>query len=129
MTVTIDASDASGNPLAGVGLAATTPIPNAPLDAGANLADLLGYSPTDDSVATSWPLVPSVQPAAVPEPSTLLIFAVGALLLAVAVFRRHPLRRSPIIDWRGSTATGGERRGSVPALLRTAYSSSALRST
>jgi autotransporter-associated beta strand protein len=90
--VTIDASDALGNPLAAVGLATTTPIPNAPLDAGANLVDPLGYFPTGDSLAASLPLVSAVHPAAVPEPSTLLMFAVGELFLAVGVFRRHVLQ-------------------------------------
>jgi autotransporter-associated beta strand protein len=90
--VTIDASDASGNPLAGVGLVATPPIPNTPLGVGANLADPLGDSPTCNSLTPSLPLVSGIQPAAVPEPSTLLMFAVGGLVLAVTAFRRQLLR-------------------------------------
>jgi hypothetical protein len=88
--VTIDASDASGNPLTGIALAARTSIPNAPLDTDANLADSFGYSATSDSFAASLPIVSGVQPAAVPEPATLLMLAVGGLLLFVAASQVTP---------------------------------------
>jgi hypothetical protein len=100
--VTIDTSDASGNPLARVGLAATTPIPNAPLDAGANLAEPLGYSPIGDSLATSLsPLVSSLTAtqAAVPEPSSLFLIVVGGLVVGRAALRRRFCKKR---DWRRS---------------------------
>jgi autotransporter-associated beta strand protein len=90
--VTIDASDASGNPLAIVGLAATTSIPNTPMGARANLTDPLSYVTNGDSLATSSPpLVSSetVAPAAIPERSSLFLFFVGGLAVAGAAVRRR----------------------------------------
>jgi hypothetical protein len=90
--VTIDASDASGNPLARIGLVATTSIPNAPSSDVASLADPLGYTTNSKLLADSPPLVSSLSasPAAVSEPSSLLLLAVGGLLLARAIVRyRH----------------------------------------
>jgi autotransporter-associated beta strand protein len=94
--VTIDASDASGNPLAGLAaLAAPTPL--LPSIAGGNLADSLGSTTKSDPLADSLPLVLSLTgaPAAVPEPSSLFLLAVGGLLLARAIFRR-----STILNWK-----------------------------
>jgi hypothetical protein len=81
--VTIDASDASGNPLAGVEILAS-PTPATPLGARANLADPLGDATSSDSLATSTPpLVSSLSaaPAAVPEPSSLFLLFVSGLAL------------------------------------------------
>jgi hypothetical protein len=95
--VTIDASDASGNPLASVAILAA-PTPNAPLGDAANLADSLNYGENGNSLATSSPpLVSSLTaaPAPVPEPSSLFLLAVGGLLLA-----RATVRRSTILNWK-----------------------------
>jgi hypothetical protein len=84
--VTIDASDASGNPLAGLA-ALAAPTPEAPFDAGADLGNL----PSGDPVAvspTSMVSSTAAEPAAVPEPATLLLLAVGVLALTAVATRR-----------------------------------------
>jgi hypothetical protein len=96
--MTIDASDANGNPLASIGLVATTSMPNVPLGAGDNLtAPLSDATNGGPSAAFSPPLNSSLtgSPAAVPEPSSLFLLAVGGLLLARATFRR-----STILNWK-----------------------------
>jgi autotransporter-associated beta strand protein len=96
--VTIDASDSSGNPLASVGLGAIMSSPNAPLGAGANLTDPLINATIGDTLATSSPPLVSSKtaaPAAVPEPSSLFLIAVGGLVLA-----RATLLRSTILNWK-----------------------------
>ena len=85
--VTIDASDASGNPVASLALqvAPTSVIQS-------NLGDPLGYTTNSNLLAFSPPLNSSLtgSPAAVPEPSSLFLLAVGGLLLARAIVRyRH----------------------------------------
>jgi autotransporter-associated beta strand protein len=88
--VTIDASDASGNPLARLAVL-TASIPNAPLSSGADVTDPLSYATTGDPLAASPPLVSGVQPAAVPEPSSLFLLAVGGPVVAITAFRRRRL--------------------------------------
>jgi autotransporter-associated beta strand protein len=87
--VTIDASDAAGNPLAGpaVQVAPTSVIP------GSNLGDPLGYTTNSNLLADSPPLVSSLTTAqaAVPEPSSLLLLAIGGLVVASMAFRRRRL--------------------------------------
>jgi hypothetical protein len=90
--VTIDASDASGNPLASIGLVATTSIPNAPFGAGANLIDPPINATNGDSIAASSPpLVSSLTTAqaTVPEPSSLILLAVGGLILSGMAIRNQ----------------------------------------
>lgn len=85
-TVTIGASDASGNPLAGVALSGT-PVASAPIAAGTDL----GNSSIGDLVAGSQSPLHSgaiSDSAAVPEPSSLLLLVVGGLALAQAAIRR-----------------------------------------
>jgi|GEM_PF-2259742 len=86
--VTIDTSDASGNPLTGptVHVAPTSETP------GSNLDDPLGYTTNCNPLADSPPLASSVTPvpAAVPEPSSLALLAIGGLAVACAAFRRRP---------------------------------------
>jgi hypothetical protein len=85
--VTIDASDVSGDPLANLALP-VAPSPEASFDAGA----YLGNSLNGDSVTASpTSLVSSTVPdsAAVPEPSSLLMLAVGVLMVGRAAYRRR----------------------------------------
>jgi len=95
--VTIDASDASGNPLASlaVQVAPTSVIPSG---AGSNLGDQLGYTTNSNPLANSPPLVSSLTaaPAAVPEPSSLFMLALGGLALGLTAHRRH----SRILNWK-----------------------------
>jgi hypothetical protein len=90
--VTIDASDASGNPLANLAVL-STPTSEIPLG-----VDPLGYATAGDPLAASSPpLVASaaVAPAAVPEPSSLVLIVVGVLVLGLTA-----LRRSAILIWK-----------------------------
>jgi autotransporter-associated beta strand protein len=100
-SVTIDASDASGNPLAGLAaLAAPTPLLLS--GAGSNLGDPLGYATSSDPLVDSPPFASSVAaaPAAVPEPSGLILLTIGGVGLGVALVRRdlriwvEPIRRA-----------------------------------
>jgi hypothetical protein len=79
--VTIDASDASGNPLASLAVVGA-PSPTAPSRTVSNLADPLGYMTNHDPLIDSPPLVSSMAaaPAAVREPSSLFLLAVGGLV-------------------------------------------------
>jgi autotransporter-associated beta strand protein/uncharacterized repeat protein (TIGR03803 family) len=94
--VTIATSDAAGNPLADVGLAATTSLPNPPLSAGVNLADPLINAKNGDPFAASPPPLDSnltAAPAVVPEPSSLFLLVVGGSVVgSAAVRRRRPHR-------------------------------------
>ncbi len=88
--VTIDASDASGNPLVSVALPQTPPIVAAPSGLGMNFSNL-----TEGDAAMA-PLEPldaaegSPRSTAVPEPTGLLLFAVGGLVVGgLAMRRRH----------------------------------------
>jgi autotransporter-associated beta strand protein len=94
--VMIDASDASGNPLASLAV----PLASAsimPLGAGGNLAYPIGYATNSDPLADWPPLIVSVAaaPAAVPEPSSLFMLAIGGLMVAHAA-----LRRSRTLNWK-----------------------------
>jgi autotransporter-associated beta strand protein len=89
--VTIDASDASGNPLASLAILAA-PTPAISMGAGGNLTDPLINAINSDSLPTSSPPFDSSltsAPAAVPEPSSLLLLVVSALALGGAAFRRR----------------------------------------
>jgi hypothetical protein len=91
--VTIDASDASGNPLASVALS-RTPVIEGPIPGGTDL----GNSSIGDPVAgspTSLRLPAISAPVTVPEPSSLFLLAIGGLVLARATFRR-----STILNWK-----------------------------
>jgi hypothetical protein len=94
--VTIDASDASGNPLARPAVLATPPV--TPLSTGGNLADSLGYTTNSDPLVDSPPLVASTTgaQAAVPEPSTLLMLAAGGLAMGLTAYRRG----SKSLNWK-----------------------------
>jgi hypothetical protein len=92
--VTIDASDTNGNPLAATAassssLIAGTPGPSSLLSSGAS-------SPGSSSLGLSSPAlgVPSIGgSAAVPEPSTLVLISIGALVGMLAAVRGRRGRR------------------------------------
>jgi hypothetical protein len=83
--VTIDASDALGNPLAGV---AVQSMPTSGIPLGTNP---LGYATNIDPFATSSPaLAASVAatPAAVPEPPSLILLVISGLIMGAATCKR-----------------------------------------
>jgi len=89
-TVTIDASNASGSPLAEIAPSGA-PVIGAPIigDTG------LGNSPIGDPIAgTSTPLrSPAISDsAAVPEPTSLVLLVIGGLVVAQAGLRRSRIR-------------------------------------
>jgi hypothetical protein len=86
--VTINASDASGNPLVSVALPETPLIVAAPSGFGMNLSN---STEGDAAMAPLEPLDAAVgsQSTAVPEPTVLLLFAVGGLAVGGAAMRRR----------------------------------------
>jgi hypothetical protein len=86
-TVTIAASDPSGNPLASLAVLAS-PIPGTPFGADG----ILGSSFNGDSVTSSQTsLVSGIAPnaTAVPEPAALILLAIGSLALARSAIHRR----------------------------------------
>jgi hypothetical protein len=102
--VTIDASDASGNPLVSLALLAA-PNTDAPVSVGGELDNSLNDGPVAES-STSLPPSANAQSAAVPEPSSLFLLAVGGLAVAQTV-----LRRSMRPNWKGRRARRAINQG------------------
>jgi hypothetical protein len=92
--VTIDASDASGNPLAGVGLAVAGSMQSSePFSAGASTTSILLPPSAEAFSGDPSPVggTPTADLSAVPEPSTLMLlfaFAVAGLLVYPCRARR-----------------------------------------
>jgi autotransporter-associated beta strand protein len=81
--VTIDASDSNGNPLVGFASADS----NQSFGVGADLSGPIGDSTINNSILAEpalSPVSPGAGLAVVPEPSSLVLFAVGFVLLSVA---------------------------------------------
>jgi hypothetical protein len=90
--VTIDASDASGNPLEGFAVPATSLASESPLTDGSNL----GKSMADgfNGVSATSPLAPfnsssAIGTASVPEPSSMTLIAIGCLAVGLVAVRRR----------------------------------------
>jgi fibronectin-binding autotransporter adhesin len=84
--VTIDASDAAGNPLATTAFSGM-PIGAAPIAVGGDLGNSsIGAAIAESPMSLASPALHD--PAAVPEPSSLLLLVVGALAVAQAALRR-----------------------------------------
>ena len=93
--VTIDASDASGNPLATTAFSGM-PIGAAPIAEGGDLGNSsIGAAIAESPMSLASPALP--HSAAVPEPSSLLLLVVGTLAAAQAALwrsRTHNLEKS-----------------------------------
>jgi autotransporter-associated beta strand protein len=88
--VTIDASDASGNPLATVAPSGM-PIGASPIAAGGDLgSSSIGAAIAESPTSFASPALPDS--AAVPEPSSLLLLVVGTLAVGQAALRRSRTR-------------------------------------
>ncbi len=101
--VTIDASDASGNPLASLAVLGG-PASATSLGAGSNLADPLGDTTNSDPIADAPPFDSSVTaaPAVVPEPSSLFLLAAGGLAFGLTAYRK----RSRLLNWKNRSSAG-----------------------
>jgi hypothetical protein len=90
--VTIDAGDAAGNSLAIPALVAGLTASGAPIAAGIGLPSPTAYS-LDGGLesASAAPLISNTAggPTSVPEPSSVLLLAVGSLALGAAAIRRQ----------------------------------------
>jgi T5SS/PEP-CTERM-associated repeat protein len=89
--VTIDASDASGNPLDGLAVPTTSLTFESPSTDGGNLASSVVSGVNGDPAAAPSAPLPSnstTGAAGVPEPSSLILLAIGGLSVACAAVRR-----------------------------------------